>query len=256
MAAVAEKARRRWFVPTPGRLLVVLLAVEGLLWVANWFRWTPKGYAVLIAIAAVGTFFFVMLGWFLAALVFKWRFQYSLLSLLVMPLAVVIAFGWLAVEMKAAREQRQTVEEIKRAGGLVSYDYQVDPDGDEIPGAKPPEPAWLRKVLGGDLFDSVTLAYLGIAEVGDAAIQHFERLTQLKWLWLGGTGVSDAGLQNLRGLTHLQKLSLYSTSVSDAGLEQLKGFSQLTELNLYDTNVTDAGVKKRQQALPKCSISH
>jgi hypothetical protein len=42
------------FHPTPARLLGLLLAAEGGLFVGNWFRWTPKGYAVLLAIAAVG----------------------------------------------------------------------------------------------------------------------------------------------------------------------------------------------------------
>ena len=62
MADVAqEKARRRWFVPTPGRLLVVLLAVDGLLWLSERFQWFAfnqhKGWTVLIAVAAVGVFF-------------------------------------------------------------------------------------------------------------------------------------------------------------------------------------------------------
>ena len=34
---------RRWLRLTPGRLLVLLLAIERMLWLANWFRWLPKG---------------------------------------------------------------------------------------------------------------------------------------------------------------------------------------------------------------------
>ena len=40
------KANRRWFLPTPGKLLVVLLTVEGILFLANWLHWIPKGWAV------------------------------------------------------------------------------------------------------------------------------------------------------------------------------------------------------------------
>ena len=124
---------RRWFVPTPGRLLPVLLAVEGLLWLSERFQWFAfnqhKGYAVLIAVASVAAFLLLVFLWFLAALVFRWRFQFSLLSMLVMPLVVVIVFGWLATEMKAARQQREVVEEFKKAGGMVSYDYQFDASG-------------------------------------------------------------------------------------------------------------------------------
>jgi hypothetical protein len=40
--------------PTPARLLALLLAAEGAMFVCNWFRWTPKGYAVLLAKMGVG----------------------------------------------------------------------------------------------------------------------------------------------------------------------------------------------------------
>jgi hypothetical protein len=38
MTDAPEKARRRWFHVTPGRLLVVLLTVEGLLWLSERFQ--------------------------------------------------------------------------------------------------------------------------------------------------------------------------------------------------------------------------
>ncbi len=54
----------RWFVPTPGRLLPVLLAVEGFLWLSERFRWFAfnqhKGWTVLIAVASVGVFLLLM----------------------------------------------------------------------------------------------------------------------------------------------------------------------------------------------------
>ena len=72
--------KRRWFHPTPGHLLLVLLAIEGILFFADW-QWIPKGWAVLIAVAAVGVFLIGMLLWFALALVFRWRFQFSIRSL-------------------------------------------------------------------------------------------------------------------------------------------------------------------------------
>ena len=44
----------RWFHPTPGRLLIVLLAVEAALLLSK--PWFPKGWTVLMAVAAVGLF--------------------------------------------------------------------------------------------------------------------------------------------------------------------------------------------------------
>ena len=61
-----------------------------------------KGYAVLVAVASVLAFFLLMFLWFLLALVFRWRFQYSILSLLVLMVAVALPCAWLATEMKAA----------------------------------------------------------------------------------------------------------------------------------------------------------
>ena len=46
--------KRRWFIPTPGKLLLVLLAVEAILSFSE--RWIPKGWSVLIAVACY--FFF------------------------------------------------------------------------------------------------------------------------------------------------------------------------------------------------------
>ena len=71
--------------------------------------------------------------WFLAALVFRLRFQFSILSLLLLVVVVAVPFSWLATEMNAARKQREAVEEIEKAGGCGSYDYQFDPSGNWIP---------------------------------------------------------------------------------------------------------------------------
>jgi fatty acid desaturase len=112
----------RWYQPTPGRLLVVLLAVEGVLLLSERFQWFPfnqqKGWIVLIAIASVVAAMALMLLWFFLALLFHWRFQFSLRSLLVLTVAVAIPFSWLAVEMKAARQQREAVKALLQLGGV------------------------------------------------------------------------------------------------------------------------------------------
>ena len=50
----------RWYHLTPGRLLVVLLAVEGFLWLSERLQWFPfnrhKGWPVLFAVASVAVF--------------------------------------------------------------------------------------------------------------------------------------------------------------------------------------------------------
>ena len=121
--------KRRWYCPTPGWLVFGSLAVTGLLFLSERWRWFPfnehKGWTVLIAVAVVGGAMLVMLGWFIATLVFRWRFQFSIRLLLVLFVAVALPCSWLAVEMKAAREQANSVGAIRMLGGRITYDYEV-----------------------------------------------------------------------------------------------------------------------------------
>ena len=149
--------KRRWYAPTPDRFVIGLLAAECLLWLSERFRWfsfnTHKGWTVLIVVAFVGLALLLMLLWFAAALVFRWRFQFSIRSLLVLTVAVAIPCSWLAVKMKAARRQKEIVAGIITVKGTVFYDWQVDADHyyNPLQKAQPPEPAWLRRLLGNDL---------------------------------------------------------------------------------------------------------
>ena len=55
----------RWFHLTPGRVVVGLLVIEGLLWLSERFQWFPfnghKGWTVLIGMAAIVVAMFLML---------------------------------------------------------------------------------------------------------------------------------------------------------------------------------------------------
>ena len=74
-------SHRRHFYPTPTWLIYGLLVVEGLLWLSERYQWfgfnEKKGWTVLIGVAVVGGAMVVMLGWFLVALVCRWRFQFA-----------------------------------------------------------------------------------------------------------------------------------------------------------------------------------
>ncbi len=278
-------ARPRWYRVTPDRCVALLLALEGLLILSERFQWFPfnqhKGYTMLIAAAGVGLAMLLMFLWFLAALIFRRRFQFSILSLLLLVVVVAIPCSWLATETKQARKQQEAVKGIRKAGGTLSYDYEFDPsdNGNWIGHATPPGPAWLRNSLGDDLLASVTriefppnsevtdamlediggLAQLralslGYTTVDDIGLKHLKGLVQLQSLFLNGTAVSDAGLEHLKGLVQLPSLFLHGTEVTDAGLEHLKGLNRLEVLDLINTAVSDAGAKKLRQALPNCVI--
>ena len=260
-----KQPKLRWFRPTPARLLVILLAVEGILFLSK--QWFPKGWAVLIAIASVGVTMLLMLIWWLAALCFHWRFQFSLRSLMVLTVAVAIPFSWLAVEMKRAREQREAVEWILKLGGVARYRFYVTAH---------PTPMWLTDGFGVTFFADVVEVTLDNTQVTDVELRHLKGLTQLEDLYLAnthvtikgvgelqqlqglslaGTKVTDAGLEHLEGLTQLRKLCLDDTKITDAGLEYLTRLTQLDELSVVNTQVTDVGLV-HLKGLPKLQFLH
>jgi hypothetical protein len=285
-----KPAKLRWLHPTPGRLLVVLLAVEAGLLLSE--RWLPRGYAVLIAIAGIAVTMVLTLFWWLFALCFRWRFQFSLRSLMALTVAVAIPCSWLAVEMKAAREQREAVEAISKLNddGAAYYDHEVKSLGISG-GRRLSESKFLLHLFGVDFFHSVLYVTLSsydpdhmdhpihrISEddvscldrlknlkglelrqqpIGDETLAHLKIFPDLEELDIAGTRITDAGLMHLKNLTHLQRLYLSNTKIDDAGLEHLKGLPQLQTLFLDDTKVTQEGLDKLMQALPPhCKVYH
>ena len=82
----------------------------------------------------------------------RW-FKFSLRTLLVVMTALCV---WLGFKVNAARRQKEAVTAIFKAGGTVSFDYQMVPDGplyDDFKidtAALPRGPDWLRHIFGDD----------------------------------------------------------------------------------------------------------
>ena len=141
-----SKPARRWFYLTPDRFIIGLLAVEGLLWLLERFQWFPfnekKGWTVLIAVVSVGEAMLAMLLWFVAGLLFRWRFQFGIRSLLVLTLAVAIPGSWLAAEVQRVRNRNGAAVLIEKRGGWVQWI--------PAPHAEPSVFGWLQKLQGND----------------------------------------------------------------------------------------------------------
>ena len=216
-----------------------------LLWLSERFHWfgfnQHKGWTVLIAVAAVGVAALVMLLWWAAGLIFHWRFQFGIRSLLVFCLSTSIAAGWLAVEMRRARRQADVVTPIRNSNAWETYDWQFDADGRSTGNSEPPWPRPLWKTLGIDFFSVVVVIHY--TDATDAGLENLKELTQLRELSLDSTKVTDAGLAHLNQLNELRYLGISYTDVTDAGLEQLKGLPKLRDLDLSGTHVTDAGLE-------------
>jgi hypothetical protein len=255
----APKSNLRWFYPKPYWLILGLLVVECLLWLSERFQWFGfnhhKGWTVLIAVAAVGMVFVAMLFLLAASLLFRWRFQFSIRSLLTLTVAIAIPCSWFAVEMKKAREQMAAVEALIMLDCGFQYDYEVqfDPSSgvrieeeDRVfgngPNVMPSGSAWLRKYLGDDFFNNVYVVEGSGVRIADADLAHFEVLKSVVELRMTNNKTTDAGLVHLAGLTQLQLLELNGTQITDAGLARIAGLTQLQVLYLDNTQVTDEGM--------------
>ena len=274
----AFESKRRWFHPTPGWLVLGSLVVTGLLYLSERYRWFAfnqhKGWTVLIAVASVVAVLAVTLVWWIAALVFRWRFQFSVRSLLLWAVAFALPCSWLGVERERAKSQEKMLVWITTFDGAGRddrnwwmVDWQVDSAGNYLPNAVPPGPAWLRYLMGNYFFDYFQVLSLQGKEVTDARLTCLDGQTRLRdlmvvgtqvtndglafldeqsnlqYLTLAGTQFSDDGLKHLRALTRIKSLDLTDTAVGDNGLEELKALSQLEQLVLNHTRVADAGLE-------------
>jgi hypothetical protein len=252
-----------------------LLAVQMLLFLSQQFRWfafnEKKGWTVLIALAVLGLAFAVLLGWWVASLVFRWRFQFSLRSFLLLVLAIAVPLAWVAAEVRRSQQQREVMAALQAAGATVRLDYawpmtRKDLAEPELPSGSdglggvyagvwrlkdaselaPPAPEWLMSLLGECFFAEAVMISYAMRDEPDLDYAHLKRLSHLQSLHFRATPVSDAELENIRELTGLVTLNLRETQITDAGLKHLKRLTKIRELTLDDTRVTDAGLRHLQ----------
>jgi Leucine Rich repeat len=154
--------------------------------------------------------------------------QFSLRSLMIFVVLFAIACCWFGAKMEKSRRQQAAVDAIRKDRGLVSYENRLPP----------PQPAWLRALLGDDFFRNPISACVQT----DAGLEHICEFGQLRFLQLAPTRFSNAGLQHLSALNRLESLNLIGASFSDASLEFLASLPQLRTLVLYNTPITNAGL--------------
>lgn len=168
-------------------------------------------------------------------------FRFSLRTLLLFVTITSVGFGYLAVKVRQAERQRAAVGAIRKAGGLIYYDYQMVAVGKAIGSPKPPGPAWLRKCFGIDFLADVKHVHIvsGLTSGPNQPVS---------------VNFTDAELVHLQELAKLEGLGLGYTDVTDAGLVHLQGLTQLKDLDLGATRTTDQGCQKLQEALPNLRI--
>ena len=242
---LTEQAKRRWLRLTPDRIVFLLLAAEGILFLSEHFHWfafnEKKGWTVLIAVASVGLAMLLLLVGLAASIIFCWRFQFGIRSLLVMVLVAAIPCGWLGVEIKKAKRIEAAVQAIGKHGGTVLYDYEISwPSGVSTPGAEPDGSKFLRQLIGHDFFNR--LVFVDFHPKSDGELLAVGELTDLRILALRYSRISDMGLECLKGLIHLQCLEIVQTEFTGTGLIHLKGLKELRNMVLSGSSFNDAGM--------------
>ncbi len=106
--------------------------------------------------------------------------------------------AWLGWKVREARQQQTAVSAIQRLGGFVTYDYEFDSQGRDVPNAAPPGPAWLRSLLGDDFFRNAYGVILVDPTVKDADLEQLKPLAQLKYVLLLSPNVTKAGAAKLQ----------------------------------------------------------
>lgn len=240
---MVDAPKRRWYRLTPDRATAVLVAVVGLLLASEQFGWFGLGERnvspSLLAAGIAGAAMLLGLVCLVTSLLFRWRFQFSVRSLLLLTLVVAVLCGWIA---RQAEEQRVAVDGIQSAGGTVMYDYhEAGPRAWSTAGI-PRGPRWMRDLLEPDYFDRVV--YVGLfntPENGDW-IDAFNRLKSVNTLLLSGPHVNDETLDRMNYSISLVELHLSGSSITDDGLRNLEKFPRLRWLMLRNTSITDKGM--------------
>ncbi len=171
--------------------------------------------------------------------------QYSLRTFFALVTMFCVWLGW---TVHRANEQRTAVQWVRKMGGWVWYDYQLDKNGNEIVDAEPPGPKWLAPLLGADYFQEVPVVDLSRTKVSDLTL--LAGLQNLQDLYLIDTPVSDVA--PLAKLASLERLWLGNTQVSDP--TSLANLTNLQFLSLSHQQVGEEQIKELQQALPNCTI--
>jgi hypothetical protein len=235
-------ADHRWIRLTPGRLIAGLLIAECLLWLSNRLGWPAwhKGYAVLTGVASVGVVLAAMLLWWLAALLFRGRFQFSLRSLLMLTVVIALQCSWFVSELKEAKRQQAMIAEIREAEGGVFFDYEVDHEYKLLVNAQPPEPAWLRTLLSDDFFD-IPMA-VNIDRPAEQVLFQVRQLTSLRQVKVFH---GNASVGPLNALSNLPRLDAITFTGDDSAFEvsELQGLRPMPgvrSLHIDRINVSDA----------------
>jgi hypothetical protein len=238
----------RWIRLTPERFIWAVLFLMIFLWFSEQFGWfafnEKKGLTVLIALAVLGLAILWFALWYVSALLYRRRFQFSIRTLLVLTLAVAISSSWFASEIRRAKRMQKIAESFGAKFNVETWQWIAAPSG-------------LTNLLGEFFFKDVYFFCTTESryEFSDEEMKQCCEFDRMEFGFFSRSAITDAGLDNIGNLTRLKYLDLRDTAITDAGLKHLGKLRLLETLDLTGTNTTEAGIHELQSKLPHCKIS-
>ncbi len=195
----------------------------------------------------------------------RW-YQFSLAALLGCVTLVGLLSSWLAVKLRQAKAEQNTVAALVDTGGYVEYDFHFDSSGNRIVSAKSPVPLWLLNLIGVDFFSDVAVAHVkndkgmeiihdfsnlqgvdaSISEVTNGGLVHLGKIDGLKWLDVSYTKISG-DIETIEGLSQLRSLDISNSDITDEALKHIVRLSGIRYLDLSNTNIGDYGLERLDQ---------
>jgi hypothetical protein len=194
----------------------------------------------------------------------RW-WQYSLRLLLVFVTLFACATAWLGMHVRRCQREERVTRYLANLNAQVNVGYGSpfrDDNTWEGEAFFQGGPAWLRKLLGVDIYRTVTclncyargnrFSYARDADgrlriereyvsgLTDKDLQAVGQLAHLRYLQLETHPVTDRGVRHLAGMSELRVLILGNTAISDEAVRVVAALPQLRELNVSRTDVTDA----------------
>jgi internalin A len=190
--------------------------------------------------------------------------RFSLRTLLIVMTVLCI---WLAIQVNAARRQKEAVTAILKVGGEMWFDYQSVPPpfGEQVDlaidqHALLPGPDWLRSRIGDDYFRNVISIAIKGKIITESDLKQLSKLPQLKKVFVNNTKIVPDGtsiaqskatenIDNPFGnppspsTTNSAARSVAGRLIRDDDLVVFENLNRLTDLVLNDAEIKGSGLK-------------
>lgn len=141
------------------------------------------------------------------------KLQFNLRLILVLFVVAALAAAWLSREIRLASNERQAIESFG-ADIIVGFDYQTDETGNVDRQLEPPTPAFIRRLMGENIFCRVRHADVGR-------------------LWDSENALSPDYFERLSAFESVEILELRRNKTAES-LEQMPEFQKLRNLSVFE----------------------